>query len=271
MAYMLMSNHFHLCIATPKGNLSQGMAWVQGTFAKRFNRFRGESGHLFQGRFKSLIVEPGRHLVNLVNYIHLNPVQSGLCPMDELMRYRWSSLYHFPKRRLRPDFLDASWMDYEDGLGDTRSGWRRYQQFLGLRIPEDPEEVRQIEQELCRGWCIGGKDFKQAIAKDLLGTEGAIQLERDGLSEFNQHIWQAALEACLHRLGFSQADATQAKYSERWKLAIASKLKRETSVTNRWLARQLSMGVPNSVSNLCGVYRREAEARCTYARKLKNM
>ena len=146
-----------------------------------------------------------------------------------------------------------------------------YLQLLRLRTSDDPEEVRQIEQELCPGWCIGEKDFKKAIAKDLLGTEGAIQLERDELSEFNQQCWQAALVACLHRLGFSQADAIQAKYSERWKLAVASKLKRETSVTNRWLARHLSMGVPNSVSNLCGVYRREAESRCSYAKKLKDM
>ncbi|RKZ78481.1 MAG: hypothetical protein DRQ35_05915 [Gammaproteobacteria bacterium] len=62
-----MSNHFHLCLSTPLGNLSGGMGWLQGTYAKRFNAYRRDAGHLFQGRFKSLAVEPGTHLKNLVD------------------------------------------------------------------------------------------------------------------------------------------------------------------------------------------------------------
>ncbi len=60
-AYCLMSNHYHLCLGTPLGNLSVGMRWLQATFAMRFNKYRKERGHLFQGRFKSLLVEPGQH------------------------------------------------------------------------------------------------------------------------------------------------------------------------------------------------------------------
>jgi len=56
LAYCILSNHFHLCLGTPRGNLSEGMRWLQATFANRFNRYRKESGHLFQGRFKSLVV-----------------------------------------------------------------------------------------------------------------------------------------------------------------------------------------------------------------------
>jgi hypothetical protein len=60
LAYCILSNHFHLCLGTPRGNLSEGMRWLQATFANRFNRYRKESGHLFQGRFKSLVVELGQ-------------------------------------------------------------------------------------------------------------------------------------------------------------------------------------------------------------------
>jgi len=271
LAYVLMSNHFHLCIGTPSGNLSAGMQWLQGTFAKRFNRFRKESGHLFQGRFKSLIVEPGRHLVELVNYIHLNPARSDLCPIEALGRYRWSSLFHFPKRRHRPLFLDASWMDYDDLLMDNGPGWRRYLEILRLRVLDDPEEMEALERRLCRGWCIADKAFKKIIAKEMFGREEAIRLERDELDEFNQVCWETALAACMARLGYDVEDVANCRFSEGWKLAIASKLKRETSVTNAWLALRLSMGVPNSVSNLCGVYRRTAENRCNYAKKLKNV
>jgi len=59
-AWCLMSNHYHLAISTPHGNLVEGMRWLQGTFAVRFNRFRAERGHLFQGRYKSLVVDPAK-------------------------------------------------------------------------------------------------------------------------------------------------------------------------------------------------------------------
>jgi len=63
----------------------------------------------------------------------------------------------------------------------------------------------------------------------------------------------------------------KSKYSEGWKLAVASKLKRETSVTNAWLSEALHMGVPNSVSNLCGKYIKNQEKKCPHAKTLKNM
>jgi hypothetical protein len=56
-AYVMMSNHFHLAVETPEANLVSGMAWLQGTFANRFNRFHGERGHAFQSRYKSILIE----------------------------------------------------------------------------------------------------------------------------------------------------------------------------------------------------------------------
>lgn len=87
-AWCLMSNHYHLAISTPRANLVEGMRWLQGTFALRFNRFRGERGHLFQGRYKSLLVDPADGLGALCHYIHLNPVRAHLCAVTGLKRYR---------------------------------------------------------------------------------------------------------------------------------------------------------------------------------------
>ena len=70
-AYCVMGNHYHLAIETPLGNLSSGMKWLQGVFATRYNRFRKERGHLFQGRYKSILVEGGERLAWLCHYIHL--------------------------------------------------------------------------------------------------------------------------------------------------------------------------------------------------------
>ena len=77
-----MRNHFHIALETPEGNLVEGMQRLQATYANRFNKLRGERGHLFQGRYKALIVEPGPHLLTLVNYIHLNPLRASIVKFD---------------------------------------------------------------------------------------------------------------------------------------------------------------------------------------------
>ena len=77
-AYVLMRTHYHLALETPQGNLVVGMQWLQATFANRFNRLRGERGHLFQGRYKSLVVEEGAALGQVCHYLHLNPVRAGV-------------------------------------------------------------------------------------------------------------------------------------------------------------------------------------------------
>src|SRR4051812_42669619 len=74
-AWCIMSNHYHLAISTPRANLVDGMRWLMGTFAVRFNLFRAEHGHMFQGRYKSLVVDPQGGLGPLSHYIHLNPVR----------------------------------------------------------------------------------------------------------------------------------------------------------------------------------------------------
>ena len=76
-AFVVMGNHFHLALKTPLGNLVAGMQWLQATFALRFNRRRREHGHLFQGRYKSLLVEAGLPLGQLCHYIYLNPVRAN--------------------------------------------------------------------------------------------------------------------------------------------------------------------------------------------------
>jgi REP element-mobilizing transposase RayT len=73
-AFVVMRNHYHLAIETPEGNLVLGMKWLQATFANRFNGWRQERGHVFQGRYKALLVQEGDPLGLVCHYIHLNPV-----------------------------------------------------------------------------------------------------------------------------------------------------------------------------------------------------
>jgi putative transposase len=86
-------------VETPDAYLVEGMRWLQGTFGIRFNAFRGERGHVFQSRYQSLVIEEGRPLLGLVNYIHLNPVRAGIVSVAELREYERSSYPKFFKRR----------------------------------------------------------------------------------------------------------------------------------------------------------------------------
>ena len=94
-AYVLMSNHYHLLVETPEGNLVEGMKWVQGAYTQRYNSRHKLFGHLFQGRYKAVIVDgqDEDYFPVVSTYIHLNPVRTGLIRIGEerLKRYRWSS------------------------------------------------------------------------------------------------------------------------------------------------------------------------------------
>lgn len=88
-AYCLMSNHYHLLIETPVGNLAQTMRHINGLYTTYFNVKRNRNGHLFQGRYKAILVEKDEYAGELSRYIHLNPVRAKIVERPE--DYEWSS------------------------------------------------------------------------------------------------------------------------------------------------------------------------------------
>src|ERR1041385_2778911 len=93
-AYCLMRNHFHLVVETPQPNLVAGMKWFLGTYTSRFNRRHKLCGHLFSGRYKSLIVDGSGngYLKSVCDYVHLNPARARLVGREEALRsFAWSS------------------------------------------------------------------------------------------------------------------------------------------------------------------------------------
>jgi putative transposase len=87
--YCLMPNHYHLVLETPGADLSAGMREINGEYAQWFNRNHGFVGHVFQGRFKAIIVESSGHLLHVTRYIATNPSRAGLCSSPAM--WRWSS------------------------------------------------------------------------------------------------------------------------------------------------------------------------------------
>ena len=88
-AFCLIDNHYHLIIETPDPNLSLGMRQLNGVYTQTFNRVHSRVGHVFQGRYKAILVEKGSHLLELCRYVVLNPVRAGMVSKPDA--WRWSS------------------------------------------------------------------------------------------------------------------------------------------------------------------------------------
>ena len=88
-AYCLMSNHYHLLVETPDANLSAGMRQLNGVYTQLTNRAHGRVGHVFQGRFKAIVIDKDNYLLELVRYVVLNPVRAGM--VQDPGRWVWSS------------------------------------------------------------------------------------------------------------------------------------------------------------------------------------
>lgn len=248
-AYCLMSNHYHLAVETVNGNLSVGMQWLQSTFANKFNRLRSVNGHLFQGRFKSLIVDKDEYLGPLLHYIHLNPVRAKLLEMGDLPKYRWSSLWYLSNKRKRPDCLNiSSCLYYAGDLADTARGRGKYFEYLDWLSTEDDQQSRQKFKEMCRGWALGAKDFKKELLIRYTGDSPKSYWEGGDLREANKIHWENLTERCLKALGKTSKDVDSDKKSALWKVGIAYYMKQHTSVSNVWLSNYMNMGIPQGLS-----------------------
>lgn len=248
-AYVIMSNHYHLAVETPEPNLVAGMKWLQGTFATRFNRLRKERGHVFQGRYKAILIGSERPLLGLVDYIHLNPVRAGLCPLTELKSYALSSYSKYFKRKVvaglcREDFLSIL------GAPNSLAGMRHYEAHLRLREEGDPKRRDALSRQYCRGWFIGEKEEKKALVKELREKHPHAQWEGGEMKELNEAKWEAHTIKALAAAKKSEKDLKAEQKGAPWKAIIARELRAHTTANNSWIARRLNMGHPSRVTNL---------------------
>jgi putative transposase len=252
-AFVLMGNHYHLAVETPEGNLAAGMQWLQTTFANRFNRLRGERGHLFQGRYKSLLVEAGAALGQVCHYLHLNPVRAGIVPVERLKVYRYSSYWYLRRPKKRPQFLSLQTALAEaGGWADTNKGWAAYAKYMVWQAEEGPAGKGKAYACLSRGWALGSAGFKTELIKDHNLTAISRAWEAAGAKEIRTLHWGDRLAAGLACLGKKSADVRNDRKSSEWKAALAGWMKQGSQASNAWLADQLNMGRAEAVSVYVG-------------------
>lgn len=268
-AWCLMSNHYHLAIETPKANLVDGMRWLQVTFAVKFNRFRKENGHVFQGRYKSLVVDPNDSLGPLCHYIHLNPVRAQVVAREAVAGDPWNSLnWLVHARNRKPWYSPIESLGHAGGLADTVAGRQRYLQYLGWLTEDEPERKKQLFERMSKGWVIGTRSFKNALKAEHRDLAAAMEQGVHELEDLRDDERTVALTVLLHCLKKDSADISSDAKGARWKVAIAAEMKRRTTATNPWIAERLNMGSPFRLSRLVSKWaptnseEKEMQRRC---------
>jgi len=155
--YCLMSNHYHLLMETPAGNLSQIMQHINGAYTTYFNVKHQRSGHLFQGRYKAILVDVDEYAKALSRYIHLNPVRAGLVDKPEV--YDWSSYVYFIGQKKAPEWLARDFIlgYFGKKVSDAQNGYR---EFVDAMIGQ---EYKSPLSDVVNSTILGNIDFIKEI------------------------------------------------------------------------------------------------------------
>jgi putative transposase len=167
-AYCLMDNHFHILVETIDGNLSAGMRQLNGVYTQWHNRTHGRVGHVFQGRFKAIVVHKQGYLLELARYVVLNPVRAGMC--DKAEDWLWSS-YHATagmKAAPTPQWLHIDWLlaQFETGGLDRAKAQAAYRNHVraGVGLPS-------IWQALQGAVILGDEKFAAKVTSQAMNSQ----------------------------------------------------------------------------------------------------
>lgn len=160
--YCLMSNHFHLLVETAEPNLSRAMQWINVSYATYFNRKRGRHGHLFQGRFKAILIDADAYLKHLSRYIHLNPVRAKMVPRPS--NYQWSSYSAFIGKSKTPPYLETDWLlsNFATSKEEAKRKYKDFVEGADIKTLENPN------RQLTAGFILGDPDFVNWVKETFL-------------------------------------------------------------------------------------------------------
>jgi len=177
-AYVLMDNHYHLILETPKGNLLKIMHGVNGGYTNYFNRKYKRVGHLFQGRYRAILVEKDRYLFPLSRYVHLNPVRAGLVKKPE--GYPWSSYKGYVGKEKEEDWMEYGWVLSQFAEQRKRAEWK-YKTYVEEGLREGAENpFKDVYGQII----LGGEEFIERVKGGFKGKSLSAEIvERKRLFE----------------------------------------------------------------------------------------
>jgi REP element-mobilizing transposase RayT len=225
-AYVLMGNHYHLLLNTAEANLSTAMQWFGTTYTRKFNIANQLNGHLFQGRFKSILVQNDAYLLRLSCYIHRNPLRAGI--VERLADYPWSSYLHYAYKKKAP-----AWLRTDMILNQLCSDANRHKAYR-IKVQEYCDESGSIWEDVKHGLIIGSQDFVADIKARFLGDSKDAELPQHNslFSEFDPVL---LLDKACTVLGFDLA-AVRSKP----KIGLHEKDSRDLLIYLLWQSGRLS-------------------------------
>ncbi|MEA2086857.1 MAG: transposase, partial [Candidatus Caldatribacteriota bacterium] len=219
-AYVLMSNHYHLLLETSQPNLSKIMHYINTSYTVYYNTKRRRSGHVFQGRYKSIIVDGDSYFLELSRYIHLNPVRAKI--VNEHSEYKWSSYSGYIKKK------GDGYIDKERMRNYIDMSVAEYRKFVLSGIGEDKNPFAEVYA----GFILGKTKFIKERLEDLKGqVEGEVSHKKVLTSCTD-------IESIVRLTADKYRDSVEDIYKAKKKPLLSKKIavylsKRLTGLTNR--------------------------------------
>ena len=263
-AWVLMGNHFHVLLETPEPNLVIGMKWLLGVYSQGWNRRRQRRGHVFQGRYKAVVVNgeerDGSYFKIVADYIHLNPVRSGWvggATGKRLRSWRWSSFGSYAGGKM-PSWMENGKVLRAFSLSSDSAGGKAYAAYLEARAKDRKGVLSDVALEsLRKGWCLGEKSFAEKVLAALAGiTRPKRKTGSVGGEAARAHDETEAERIAVRALAALNLPAEPAQLAQlagkgKWveqKAWIAALIRKQTGVKNRWVAGRLGMGHEGNVT-----------------------
>jgi len=181
MSWHSTTTHYHFLIETLQPNLSQAIKWINVSYAAYFNRKRRSTGHLFQGRFKAILVDADEYLKHLSRYIHLNPIRARM--VEHIKDYQWSSYPVLGGYVKAPEWLETRRLLSLFGKEQNKAK-KQYRSFVET---VQNEEIENPANDIVGGFILGGVEFINWV-KDSFLHKGIADKERPQLRSLKSRL-----------------------------------------------------------------------------------
>lgn len=168
--YCLMSNHYHIVFETPEGNLSRGMRQLNGVYTQQFNRRHKRVGHIFQGRYKAIVVDKDTYLLELCRYVVLNPVKAHIVKKPE--EWKWSSYRAMVGKQKRISCLTTDWILSQFGR-NRKEAIKEYKEFVRAGLKEE-SPMKKVRGQMF----LGEDNFIERLRGFIKGKETLKEIPR---------------------------------------------------------------------------------------------
>ena len=260
-AWVLLGNHFHWLLETPAANLISGMKWFLGACSQRFNARHGQRGHVFQGRYKAVVVEAdaGDYFETVSTYIHLNPARAGLLKDADLglRSYPWSSFVQYLQTgKVRPVWLSVERVLGNLSLRDDPRGRQQYAQYMegrvrALRTAAGRRDSKRQWKALRSGWYVGSAEFRETLlakVKERIAGHDRSSYGGGATRPHDESEAERLVQRGLRTLGLTDEALSRLPKGHAHKCALARVVHSRTMASHKWLAARLHMGHPQNLT-----------------------